>query len=317
MPEPGLDHAENESVWQYLKTYSIYQDRVPERPFIYSPETMFDLISDTLRVDGRLDTYTRYLSDDEIEDILRTIGAADVQLSSSGSDLVSFTSVTKYTGILTISTFNSFDVYRQFLNCVNKIPSTCKNIILDLRHNGGGYISEADSIIEAFLPRGKEYIKARERNLEIGSDAATLDWHSKFTNRPPYRRLDTMNIAVWMDYYTASASEIVAVALKECADAKLVGSRSLGKGIGQIVYKRNNRRWLKITFMQLKGVTKIDEYHGIGIKPDVATHNLTDIVRLFEPEYRENTEVVFSNSMNKISVPAFYKIIDEDSLLEQ
>ena len=64
-----------------------------------------------------------------------------------------------------------------------------------------------------------------------------------------------------------SVSEILAVALKDCASAILVGSRSSGKGIGQVILQRNNRPALKITYLHLSKST--GEYHEIGLTPDV------------------------------------------------
>ena len=56
------DLIEFESVWQYLKVYSIYQDRVPEEPFLYSsPEEMLKSLNDTLRGNNYTDyNYSRF-----------------------------------------------------------------------------------------------------------------------------------------------------------------------------------------------------------------------------------------------------------------
>ena len=75
-----------------------------------------------------------------------------------------------------------------------------------------------------------------------------------------------------MDGNSASASEILIAALKDCLGATLVGRRSYGKGIGQIKIFRRDRPGLQITFLQMQGVSKrIGEYHHRGIDPDIQT----------------------------------------------
>lgn len=303
------DSIELESVWQYLKAFSIYQDsslyegRILENPFEYSsPEQMFERVADTLKHRE----YTKYDSN------LNGYVAAYEKVV--GLPSVYFNMVADSTGIIVISSFLGNDIYNQFLRCINKIPSSCKNLIIDLRGNTGGSIPEVDSIIEAFLPPGKEYIEARERNLKYGSEAATIEWHPWYTGRPAHPALAKKKIIVWMDSWTASASEILAVALKDCASATLVGSRSYGKGIGQIILPRSNRQWLQITFLQLRGISKrTGYYHGTGLTPDIETNDLTEIIRLVEPSYQGKSKN-YASAVYKNSVPACYKIIYGDSI---
>ncbi|HEX3020031.1 MAG TPA: S41 family peptidase [Chitinispirillaceae bacterium] len=310
------DKAEFESVWQYLKAFSVYQDesiyngRILESPYLYkNTQMMLQMIADTLRGES----YTHYVDQSRFEEY----GAVTNRISNS-QNVVTYKDLTESTGILTIVTFLGNDIYQQFLKCITQIRPTCKNLIIDVRENLGGSITEVDSIIEAFLPAGKEYIKARERNLKFGSEAATIGWHSWITSRPNNTAFNhVQNWIVWMNGNSASASEILAVALKEGKSARLVGSRSYGKGIGQILLKRHNRLGLQITFLQLKGCKLIGDYHGIGIKPDVEikTNDTASVIRLVEPSYIGRTTNATILSVNKTAVPACYKIIDEDSLL--
>ncbi len=304
------DKAEIESVWQYLKAFSLYQDRVPEDPFTFKrPEEMFDSIADYFN--GTL--YTCYYEDNDI-------GTYQAVLERySGTDIVSFDLLTEKTGILKITTFHRGDVYKQFLNCITKIPASCENLIVDLRNNGGGYITEAVSVIEAFLRKGTAFIMATERNLKYGPEAATIRkfWYTGGEKHPSLERIK--NLIVWMDEHTASASEILAVALKDCDSAILVGSRSSGKGIGQVILQRNNRRPLQITYLHLRGKST-GEYHEIGLTPDVEingsseSEKLTAVVNLVEPMYTVNIKITPSLSFQKTATPACFKVIHEDSL---
>lgn len=303
------DKAEFESVWQYLKAFSLYQDRVPEDPFAFKhPEEMFYAIADTFK--GNFYTCYDY-GDNSIQ---------AVSEGYNGTDIVSFEMLTKEkTGMLRITDFNSDDVYEQFLNCITKIPASCENLVIDLRGNQGGFIQEAVSVVEAFLPRGIAFIMATERNLKLGSEAATIrgPWYTGGGRHPVLARMK--NLIVWMDEHTASASEILAVALKDCASAILVGSRSSGKGIGQVILQRNNRPALKITYLHLRGKST-GEYHEIGLTPDVEINGsseyekLTAVVRLAEPTFTGKIKISPAPSLQKTSTPACFKIIYEDSL---
>ncbi len=315
---PYADKAEFESVWQFIKAFSIYQDssiyqgRIPENPFIFSrPEEMFDWLADTLK--GSL--YTHYT--DASEYYKHGLASA----ITGSSPLVTFKSLTAKTGLITISTFMGDSIYRQFLGCVNQIPPTCENLIIDLRRNTGGSIPEVDSVVGAFLPVGKAYIMARERIRELrSSPIVTRDWHPWYTHGE-HSVLKGKKLIVWMDGFTASASEILAAALKDCASARLVGSRSFGKGIGQVILIRNKRLDLQITYLQLRGMSNATGYyHGTGLKPDVEIsgvseeEKLSSVIRLFEPMYTGSITINSVSSVHKEVVPAGYKIIYEDSL---
>lgn len=313
---PSADKAEFESVWQFIKAFSIYQDssiyqgRIPENPFIFNrPEEMFSWVADTLKGD----LYTHYVDESDF------YGYAIASTITSSSPSVTFKMLTIATGMITISTFMGNGIYRQFLNSINQIPPSCENLIIDLRKNTGGSIPEVDSVVGAFLPVGREYIMARERDLK-NSPVVTWNWHPWYA-QGEHSALKGKNLIVWMDGYTASASEILAVALKDCASARLVGSRSFGKGIGQVILKRNNRPGLQITYLQLRGMSDATGYyHGTGLKPDVgisgASENekLSSVIRLFEPMHTGGLTTNPVSSFHKEAVPAAYRIIYEDSL---
>lgn len=261
------DLIEFESVWQYLKTYSIYQwedsSRVPDDPFAYaSPELLLQAVGDTLK--GIDNNYTRY----EYYSVQRT-DFAEAATEQIGGTTVFLSKVTDSTVQIEITGFVAGITYNEFLEIL-PLVMPFSNIIVDLRGNGGGDIVETDSIIEAFLPAGMSYISARERSYNQETRVAqTKEWHFWKTVRSARLELAGKNIVILMNDGSASASEILIAALKDCANATLIGTRTYGKGIGQIELVRRDRRALKITFLQLRGVSsRIGVYHRIGIVPD-------------------------------------------------
>ena len=250
------DPLEFESVWQYLNVYSIYQERLPENAFIYNtPQEMMKSMGDTLKGDN----YTCYESG-----YFSSLG-----LKSASDVVVTYTSINSSTGLLRIRAFNTGDTYNQLLSCLPK-AARCSQLIIDLRGNLGGDIEELDSVVEAFLPPGQQFIMARERDYDPGSRIAkTLEWHPWVTVRAARSELTGKEITVLIDNMTASAAEILVAALKDCYSARLIGQKTYGKAIGQILLSRRNRPGLKITFLQLRGVSdRIGEYRDVGIQPD-------------------------------------------------
>lgn len=130
-------------------------------------------------------------------------------------------------------------------------------LVLDLRNNPGGLLDAAVAVSDEFLDTGV-IVTARGR----GADASF---------RHEARAGDTLAgapIVVLMNRGSASASEIVAGALKDNRRAKLVGSRSFGKGSVQSVLPLSQGRAIKLTtsrYFSPSGAA----INGAGIEPDV------------------------------------------------
>ncbi|MFP4164231.1 MAG: S41 family peptidase [Chitinispirillaceae bacterium] len=258
----SVDIEEQMSVWQYLKTYSIYQDRVPDDPFEYSSaESLFEAVGDT--------SYTNYYNyvDDGV-----TASAA----RNTDDFRVVYYEITDSTVLVSIREFSDA-AYSEFLDLL-PLMEKYRNIVVDLRGNGGGDLHATDSIVECFLPARSGYIQTRYRDYSTKERSGyTVDWDTVWTARPAHAAFEGKNFSVLINRRTASASEILASALKDCAGAYLVGERSYGKGIGQVRIPRTGRRMLSITFMQIRGVSdrtgnyhRTDEYESSdkGLRPD-------------------------------------------------
>ena len=112
-----------------------------------------------------------------------------------------------------------------------------KRLVLDLRGNGGGLMSEAIGIVSAFVPKG---------SLVVTSKGNTEDSirEYKTTSEP----LDTeMPIIVLIDSGSASSSEIVSGALQDLDRATIMGKRSYGKGLVQSIRPLPYNGQMKVT----------------------------------------------------------------------
>jgi len=143
-----------------------------------------------------------------------------------------------------------------------QIKDGAKGIILDLRHNGGGLLNEAVSVSSVFLKDGRVVsTKGRARP-------------EKVYNATGGAIASDVPVVVLVDEGSASASEIVTGALQDRKRAKVVGTRTFGKGVFQEIERLENGGALDITVGEYftpsgrnlggGGVRK-----GAGITPDI------------------------------------------------
>lgn len=145
----------------------------------------------------------------------------------------------------------SKDFQKEYIDLEQK---GAKAIIIDLRNNGGGVIDSAIEVADFLLPEATIiYAENREGKKEYyNSDSSTV--------KLPYILL--------INEGTASASEILAVAVKDNNGGKLLGSKSFGKGVVQAVEKLPGGDAIKVTIMQFFS-PKGDLINGVGVKPDI------------------------------------------------
>ena len=141
-------------------------------------------------------------------------------------------------GYIGLTTFNekSAQQVRQALIELKKDPRV-KNIVLDLRSNGGGIVEGAIQIVGCFVPKGTQVLQMRGR-----------DKSSERTYKTTVEPVDTdIPLAVLIDGGSASASEITAGALQDLDRAVIIGARSFGKGLVQSTRSLPYDGMLKVT----------------------------------------------------------------------
>lgn len=118
-----------------------------------------------------------------------------------------------------------------------KTQAALKGLILDLRGNPGGLMSEALDILNFFVPRGELLLETRGRMAE-----ANQKYHAQMHPFEP-----NLPLVVLIDEHSASASEIVSGTLQDLDRAVIIGKRSFGKGLVQIVRPLVENTQMKIT----------------------------------------------------------------------
>ncbi len=176
-----------------------------------------------------------------------------IQVQSVKSELID-----NNIGYIRLTSFNENSSYqiKKKINLLNK-NKDLKGYILDLRNNPGGLLSQAITISDFFLENGEIVSTKGRKNSE------NRKWFAK--------KGDITNgktLIVLINYGSASASEIVAGALKDHKRAIILGENSYGKGSVQSIIPLKNRGAIRLTIAKyyLPSGKSISE---VGVTPDI------------------------------------------------
>jgi carboxyl-terminal processing protease len=163
-------------------------------------------------------------------------------------------------GYLRISGFSETtadDVNRAVARLKRANPRGLKGLVLDLRNNPGGVLEAGVAVADAFLDEG----------VIVTADGRTPDARFRM-DATPGDVIDGAPLVVLVNGGSASASEIVAGALKDHGRAELIGHRTYGKGSVQTVMPLSHGGAVKLTtsrYFTPSGAS----IHGKGIVPDI------------------------------------------------
>ncbi|MBU2472566.1 S41 family peptidase [Patescibacteria group bacterium] len=171
----------------------------------------------------------------------------------------------------------------QFRKIVKEIIKLNPNgIILDVRNNPGGYLEVAVDITSWFLPKGE---------LVVVEDFGNGENNNEFRSKG-YKGLENIPVVVLINEGSASASEILAGALRDIQGIKLVGQKSFGKGSVQQLEKLKGGSSIKITvakWLTPLGTSISEE----GIVPDEEVEiTLEDIDEMRDPQLNKALELL-------------------------
>jgi len=171
-------------------------------------------------------------------------------------------------GYIRLTAFNE-NSSKQIKNRIKKFKKNNINkFILDLRNNPGGLLSQAVKISDFFLNNG-EIVSTKSRKSS--------------ENRKYFARkgdiIDGETLVVLINYGSASASEIVAGALKDHKRAILIGNNSYGKGSVQSIIPLKNRGAIRLTISKYY-LPSGKSISGTGITPDIEVVESSDEFRI-------------------------------------
>ena len=166
----------------------------------------------------------------------------------------------KTVGAIQISSFgeNTASELKETIKSLRKDGAT--SFIIDLRNNTGGLLDQVEEMSSMFLKDGKTIVQFSDKEGNKSETIAGKELDNGFKVEEP--------VAILVNEYSASASEIFAAALNESADVPLIGTKTFGKGTVQTVRGLDEQSELKLTVM--KWLTPSGKWiHEKGIEPTI------------------------------------------------
>lgn len=159
-------------------------------------------------------------------------------------------------GYILFQTFDE-DSAEDFRVAYEKLKAQgAKRFIVDLRNNTGGVVDEAEKIADLFLDKGKPLIITQSKD---GKRQTSYTKDDMVIKEP---------VVVLVNEYSASASEMLAGTLKDYGRAKIVGTKTYGKGVMQSILELDDGSALKITVAEYFTASEAT-INKVGITPDV------------------------------------------------
>ncbi len=189
-------------------------------------------------------------------------------------------------GYIQISSFLSNSTPNEFLDALEKTQKT-KGLIVDLRGNTGGLLTNAIFISNLFIEKGRLVSIVGRNGYRYDVEAQSNDVS---INKP---------IILLVDGASASASEIFSGAMKDYNRAKLIGTKTYGKGMVQKIIPMPNETGLNLTIAKYLTPNGTD-INKQGISPDVT-------VEISEKDIKEKHDVQLETAKNLLS-----KMIDNN-----
>ncbi len=307
---------EMERVWQYMRAVSIYQDRIPDEKTALSygsPPELVHSIGDTLYSWATDKTYSIGEYYYSIDSMNNKATKADQKSKKTPcfSETVYFRKLTNNTAYIHIKTFYtvgdyllSYKLFKSYTDDMANIS----NVIVDLRKNGGGYVAPCLKIIELFLPTNVDFLTVKERAQNQLGDFITYTSNYR-TEEDSVRGWEEKNVVLLINNGTASASEIMAVALRDGRDDNhkitIIGEKSFGKGIGQWPLAfYSSGTGLLLTYAHFYPING-DGYHEKGIAPDTT-------ISAFEDQVMAAGKILETNFESNLDSLAFEDVLSHD-----
>jgi len=193
-----------------------------------------------------------------------TIKRATIEIKSVSTKRPEYAKIDDSIGYIRLSSFISKNATQEFENALMENKNK-KGLIIDLRSNPGGLLTNAIFIADMLL-NGQVIV-------------ATVDRDGyKETQRSMKRSITNQPVVVLIDGGSASASEILAGALKDNQRATIVGKKSFGKGLVQEINRMPDGSAMHITIQKYLTPNGTD-INKKGIEPDIAVELSADDIK--------------------------------------
>jgi len=196
-------------------------------------------------------------------------------------------------GYIRVSTFNMTsgeDVEKAILAIKEEVGDSLEGIVLDVRNNPGGLLTEAIRISDAFLDHG-----------EIVSTRGRHDYNNSRAFAKEGDMVDGLPVVVLINGASASASEIVAGALQDHRRAVILGDKTFGKGTVQSEMRLGRQGDRAIRLTTAKYFTPSGRsIQGRGIEPDIEVLFTRENGELYNARRESDIRGAFANDQENV-----------------
>ena len=202
---------------------------------------------------------------------------------------------------------NTTPVFKYFFNAIHNLPPAIKGVVIDLRGNGGGELTDLDYLVGQMVSKQFTFGYTRAKN-GIGrldftpwAPAVVKPWSGGSSNI-------TVPIVALADHLSASMSEIVTMAIKTLPNGKFIGTRTWGANgpLAPNAYLNGGQFTIGVPTFGAKGYLFTntsstlfkyingDIYEGKGVPPDIYAHETTNA-------YNNGIDLVMDATINYVN----------------
>ena len=244
----------------YATIVNVYEDSPAEKAGLKAGDIL-EKIDDHEVGDEQLDTVVSWIKGEKGTDVKITVlrDGEELELTATRDTIevktVSYEMKENQIGYIKVSEFDTvtYDQFKEALDDLEK--QGMQGLIVDLRNNPGGSLDTVTNMLRLLLPEGT-IVSTKDKNGK--KDEITCDGTHEF-KKP---------MAVLVNQYSASASEIFSGAVQDYGTAKIVGVTTYGKGVVQQLMDLGDGTCLKVTIAEYY-TPNGRSINGKGVEPDV------------------------------------------------
>ena len=244
----------------YATIVNVYEDSPAEKAGLKAGDIL-EKIDDHEVGDEQLDTVVSWIKGEKGTDVKITVlrDGEELELTATRDTIevktVSYEMKENQIGYIRVSEFDTvtYDQFKEALDDLEK--QGMQGLIVDLRNNPGGSLDTVTNMLRLLLPEGT-IVSTKDKNGK--TDEITCDGTHEFKKQ----------MAVLVNQYSASASEIFSGAVQDYGTAKIVGVTTYGKGVVQQLMDLGDGTCLKVTIAEYY-TPNGRSINGKGVEPDV------------------------------------------------
>ena len=244
----------------YVTIVNVYEDSPAEKAGLKAGDIL-EKIDEHEVGDEQLDTVVSWIKGEKGTDVKITVlrDGEELELTATRDTIevktVSYEMKENQIGYIRVSEFDTV-TYDQFKEALDDLENQgMQGLVVDLRNNPGGSLDTVTNMLRLLLPEGT-IVSTKDKNGK--TDEITCDGTHEF-KKP---------MAVLVNQYSASASEIFSGAVQDYGTAKIVGVTTYGKGVVQQLMNLGDGTCLKVTIAEYY-TPNGRSINGKGVEPDV------------------------------------------------